>query len=85
MNVVAIGTWSIFSGWPWRGDRSSKMKFYTFLSWSQCIKSSAGFNFYIFCQDHGVVNVVSAGIKIYFLSSSRCSRQIRLMLNDVIA
>ena len=65
VNVVAIGTWSLFSGWPWRRDRSSKVKFYIFLPWSWCSKRSAGIDFYIFCHDHGSVNVVSAGIKVY--------------------
>lgn len=31
--------------------------------------------FYVFCHDHGVVDVVSAGMKICFLSSSRCSKR----------
>ena len=38
----------------------------SFLSWSRCSKRSAGISFYIFCHDPGVVNVVSAGIKICF-------------------
>ena len=83
VNVVAIGTWSLFSGWPWLSDRSPKMKFYIFLSWSRCSKRSAGISFYIFRHDPGVVNVVSAGIKIYvFLLSSRCSKRSRS--NDVL-
>ena len=65
MNVVAIGTKSPFSGWPWLSDRSPKMKFFIFLSCSWCSKRSAKINFYVFCHDHDVVNVVSAGIKIY--------------------
>ena len=48
VNVVAIGTWSLFSGWPWRRDCSSKVKFYIFLPWSQCSKRSAGIDFFIF-------------------------------------
>ena len=65
MNVVALGTKSPFSGWPWLSDRSPKMKFYIFLSWSPCSKRSAKINFCVFCDDHDVVKVVSAGIKIY--------------------
>ena len=81
--IVAIGTWSLFLGWPWLSDLSPKMKFYIFLSWSRCSKRSAGISFYIFCHDPGVVNIVSAGIKIYvFLSSSGCSKRSRS--NDIL-
>ena len=37
----------------------------SFFLWSRCGKRSARINFYISCYYHGVVNVVSAGIKNY--------------------
>ena len=30
VNVVAIGTLSVFSGWPWFSDRNPRMKIYIF-------------------------------------------------------
>ena len=65
MKVVAIGTKSPFSGWPWLRDCSPKMKFYIFLSCSRYSKRSAKINFYVFVHDHDIVSVVSAGIKAY--------------------
>ena len=74
----------IFYSSPWRNERSCKRDLISFFELTMLVIVVLKRNFIFFCHGHGVVNVVSAGTKIYvFLSSSRCSK--RSGSKDVIA